>query len=662
MLNQIAAHLPGGFSAKQVQRLLKKHEVMVDEGMVRKKARQAEERTRLTAAYQRHRLKPQYLEAIAEDMPGMVTVQQVLRMLRKHGLVDGGVKRASRQLQEVSPIGSDEEETGGTQRARKQRAGSEEAPLDGSRRDVPQPDSPRVLQALKAMEHAHEGRWMDPQAAVAWVQSKLSAAEALWAETQPPHVDYALVMEAEEDEAFFMTDYSQELLEAAGIRNDAGDYYKIPGNSTPAWRASMRHALEGGLQRLDTQEADELYVQLRRREAEQAEQAAAKAAAAEVEAARARAMGGFGASKAAQGKGRKSGGRLTKKQQQEEQLRRLDQQLLDDDDAGAVQPAGPKSRAPKKAVSRADEPSRGGGGRRGGGSDLEGSLDSDSSGNSSDSSASSGLGASDADEEEARALPQYSESDAEEEERQQQQKQERTNGKRSAGEALHRDGSDGEGDVEPTDEARKKVRPLQGTGTNSSAKAFRAVRPSSNCVETGSIAVAQHPKGEGSASPPGNREGGRDQGGKANRHERVPWGGGSKADVRKAALTALAARRGLGTGLAAGGTPTSAKQHGTPNGEAGDPQAGGGWASQPSRLPAAGDEGPRERSLNRAATHENDKEGSAAGRGEDGKGGKKRRLMRQGGKENSEAGAKEAAPAGNAGVAGEMLEDMLEDF
>ena len=62
---------------QQVQRLLKKHEVLVDEGVVRKRARIAEERTRLTAAYQRHRLQPQYLEAIAEDMPGIVTVQQV---------------------------------------------------------------------------------------------------------------------------------------------------------------------------------------------------------------------------------------------------------------------------------------------------------------------------------------------------------------------------------------------------------------------------------------------------------------------------------------------------------------------------------------------------------------------------------------------------------
>jgi len=55
-----------------------------------------------------------------------------------------------------------------------------------------------------------DGRWMEPAAAVAWIQSKLRAAEALWEQTQPPHVDYALVMDGDEDEAFFMTDYAQE--------------------------------------------------------------------------------------------------------------------------------------------------------------------------------------------------------------------------------------------------------------------------------------------------------------------------------------------------------------------------------------------------------------------------------------------------------------------
>jgi len=74
----------------QVQRLLKKHEVVVDEGVARKRARQAEERARLTAAYQRHRLQPQYLEAIAEEMPGVVTVQQV----RVWGAAGAGMWRA----------------------------------------------------------------------------------------------------------------------------------------------------------------------------------------------------------------------------------------------------------------------------------------------------------------------------------------------------------------------------------------------------------------------------------------------------------------------------------------------------------------------------------------------------------------------------------------
>jgi hypothetical protein len=46
---------------------------------------------------------------------------------------------------------------------------------------------------------------------VRWLLGKLDAAEALWsASGGPPHVDYSLVMDGEEDEAFFMTDYAQE--------------------------------------------------------------------------------------------------------------------------------------------------------------------------------------------------------------------------------------------------------------------------------------------------------------------------------------------------------------------------------------------------------------------------------------------------------------------
>jgi hypothetical protein len=64
-------------------------------------------------------------------LPFKPTNLQVLRMLRKHGLVDGGVKRVAHQLRELSPTGdSDEEGAGGHKHSQKakrgQRAGSED--------------------------------------------------------------------------------------------------------------------------------------------------------------------------------------------------------------------------------------------------------------------------------------------------------------------------------------------------------------------------------------------------------------------------------------------------------------------------------------------------------------------------------------------------------
>jgi hypothetical protein len=41
--------------------------------------------------------------------------------------------------------------------------------------------------------------------------------------------DYALAPSGEADLDFFCTDWSNELLEAAGIRNDDGDYFKVWG-------------------------------------------------------------------------------------------------------------------------------------------------------------------------------------------------------------------------------------------------------------------------------------------------------------------------------------------------------------------------------------------------------------------------------------------------
>lgn len=41
------------------------------------------------------------------------------------------------------------------------------------------------------------------------------------------------------------------LLEAAGIRNDENDYYKIPGNSDETWRDSVRSSLADTLAKLE---------------------------------------------------------------------------------------------------------------------------------------------------------------------------------------------------------------------------------------------------------------------------------------------------------------------------------------------------------------------------------------------------------------------------
>lgn len=42
-----------------------------------------------------------------------------------------------------------------------------------------------------------------------------------------PLKDFCLVPSGDDDMDFFCTDYSTELLEAAGIRNDNGDYFKV---------------------------------------------------------------------------------------------------------------------------------------------------------------------------------------------------------------------------------------------------------------------------------------------------------------------------------------------------------------------------------------------------------------------------------------------------
>ena len=129
-------------------------------------------------------------------------------------------------------------------------------------------------------------RWKDARGAAAWVLAKLTAAEQLWSLTQPPYVDYSLAMIDASDEDFFMTENAQvwlsrrgslmlhlpgglthscpsrlhdaytahppqELLGAAGFRDDDGDYFKIPGNGGPSWRARVRAAIAKALEQLE---------------------------------------------------------------------------------------------------------------------------------------------------------------------------------------------------------------------------------------------------------------------------------------------------------------------------------------------------------------------------------------------------------------------------
>ncbi len=41
------------------------------------------------------------------------------------------------------------------------------------------------------------------------------------------------------------------LLEAVGFRNDSGDFFKIPGNSTASWRQRVRDTLCNAIEELD---------------------------------------------------------------------------------------------------------------------------------------------------------------------------------------------------------------------------------------------------------------------------------------------------------------------------------------------------------------------------------------------------------------------------
>jgi hypothetical protein len=72
--------------------------------------------------------------------------------------------------------------------------------------------------------------------AVSWLLGKLDAAESVWAAAAQvaasvggcfAAADYALVPSGEADLDFFCSEYSNEVLEAAGVRNDDDDFFKV---------------------------------------------------------------------------------------------------------------------------------------------------------------------------------------------------------------------------------------------------------------------------------------------------------------------------------------------------------------------------------------------------------------------------------------------------
>lgn len=103
---------------------------------------------------------------------------------------------------------------------------------------IPEPQPTAVLGYLTAIQRSYEAdsKWCDAAAAVNWILGKISAAEDIWdlaAEGAAAH-DYCLIPSGYDDMTFFCTDWSNQLLEASGIRNDDGDYFKVG-----LWQGSM---------------------------------------------------------------------------------------------------------------------------------------------------------------------------------------------------------------------------------------------------------------------------------------------------------------------------------------------------------------------------------------------------------------------------------------
>ncbi|GBF93528.1 hypothetical protein Rsub_06248 [Raphidocelis subcapitata] len=233
------------------------------------------------------------LERIAERLPVPCSHKQLQRWLRRAGVavarrgVRGGSAKKAKAARGTP--GARPARPGGalTPGLAARAAAAAAAPSAGA---VPEPQPAALLGFLEAVQRAHVpgSRWLSAGGAVEWVLSKLSAAEAVWTALSGSGAalqDYALAPSGDADLDFFCTDWSNELLAAAGIRNDDGDYFKIPVRGGAEWRQRVRDALATALSKVGTDEASEALAALRLEERAAAEaEAAARAREAEEDA------------------------------------------------------------------------------------------------------------------------------------------------------------------------------------------------------------------------------------------------------------------------------------------------------------------------------------------------------------------------------------------
>eukprot|EP00775_Hariotina_reticulata_P007688 gene7688-7888_t len=156
--------------------------------------------------------------AIAGALAGGWSDKQVQKQLQKHNIGQdeaGGAGGGSGRSSTRCPVSF--EQLRQLYEAH-QAAGAEDgvAGLEGIAEHLPVPaTSKQVL------------RWLDAAGAVDWLLAKLDAAEAVWQQVAAVGPsDYCLVPSSDQDLEFFCGDWSNELLVAAGVRNDSGDYFK----------------------------------------------------------------------------------------------------------------------------------------------------------------------------------------------------------------------------------------------------------------------------------------------------------------------------------------------------------------------------------------------------------------------------------------------------